>query len=570
MALQDIRILVAIDFGTTYSGFAYVHKENPENIETNHTWPGREGGFKTPTALLYDETYTEVTSWGDLALEEELDYDSDEICSRPVEMFKLHISDLTQDQKPWLPSQLNYEKAIKDYLTRMHILIKETLEKRWPGIEFPQQVGFVLTIPAEWPHHTTGIMRRCAYNAGLLTTLDSNNLEFTTEPEAAALYCLNVVKEHNLCPGDTFLVADCGGGTVDITSRKLLQDNRLSEITERVGDLCGSTFVDKEFLRWLGYKVGFDALEKLKSNNYKQMQHFIQHFFCLLVKFKFKGDPTKFKTIRLILHKYCPDLPQYVLGKYKQEMEEAGWIVRIDFDSVKEMFNPVVNRIIQLIKDQLKNTNEQCSAMFLVGGFSESPYLLNRVREAFMDQVPIIAVPALPIAAVVRGAVTYGLNAEIVHERVLKWTYGIEVCRSWVAGKDKKKRRTPDGFIFHFHPLAQRRTKVEVDKKFSGDFYPVRANQTRAVFKVYYTAKNSGIFCDDPGMRLLGTLYINIPDIHLGRNRPIEFSLTFAKIEIKVTAKNKRTDHMIIYYYCNGATTDKKNSLASCNTGYSK
>ena len=38
MALQDIRIFVAIDFGTTYSGFAYVHKENPENIETNHTW----------------------------------------------------------------------------------------------------------------------------------------------------------------------------------------------------------------------------------------------------------------------------------------------------------------------------------------------------------------------------------------------------------------------------------------------------------------------------------------------------------------------------------------------------
>ena len=31
MALQDIRILVAIDFGTTYSGFAYVHKEKDLN-----------------------------------------------------------------------------------------------------------------------------------------------------------------------------------------------------------------------------------------------------------------------------------------------------------------------------------------------------------------------------------------------------------------------------------------------------------------------------------------------------------------------------------------------------------
>jgi hypothetical protein len=114
--------------------------------------PGREGVFKTPTALLYNETYTQVKSWGDLALEEEPEYavDGSEECSRPIELFKLHISDLKDDQKPWLPSQLDYKKAIEDYLTQMQILIKSTLEKRWPKIIFPQQVGLILTIPAEW------------------------------------------------------------------------------------------------------------------------------------------------------------------------------------------------------------------------------------------------------------------------------------------------------------------------------------------------------------------------------------------------------------------------------------
>ena len=38
MALRDIRILVAIDFGTTYSGFAYVHKESPESVVVNYSW----------------------------------------------------------------------------------------------------------------------------------------------------------------------------------------------------------------------------------------------------------------------------------------------------------------------------------------------------------------------------------------------------------------------------------------------------------------------------------------------------------------------------------------------------
>lgn len=36
--IKDTRVLVAIDFGTTYSGFAYVHKDNPENVVVNDSW----------------------------------------------------------------------------------------------------------------------------------------------------------------------------------------------------------------------------------------------------------------------------------------------------------------------------------------------------------------------------------------------------------------------------------------------------------------------------------------------------------------------------------------------------
>jgi hypothetical protein len=114
--------------------------------------PGREGVSKIPTTLEYNETYTQVVIWGDLALYEKLDDTVDDLNkrSRPIELFKLHLSNLREDQKPWLPPQLNYRKAIVDYLTQMQIWIKSTLERRWPTISFPQQVGLILTIPAEW------------------------------------------------------------------------------------------------------------------------------------------------------------------------------------------------------------------------------------------------------------------------------------------------------------------------------------------------------------------------------------------------------------------------------------
>ena len=44
------------------------------------------------------------------------------------------------------------------------------------------------------------------------------------------------------------MIVDCGGGTVDLTTRKLLEDDQLGEVTERAGDFCGSTFIDKEFI----------------------------------------------------------------------------------------------------------------------------------------------------------------------------------------------------------------------------------------------------------------------------------------------------------------------------------
>ncbi|CAB4438808.1 unnamed protein product [Rhizophagus irregularis] len=186
------------------------------------------------------------------------------------------------------------------------------------------------------PPHTTKVMRECAYKAGLLASLNSQQLEFTTEPEAAALHCLSVIKEHNLQSN----VADCGGGTVDLTLRKLLPENKLSEITERVGDLCGSTFVDKEFLHWLGRKVGFQAIAKLKTDNYGQMQYLVQRFFCTRIKFKFSGDKKDYRTLKLNLQQFCPSFPQYVVDEIKEQMEEVGWILKVDYETVKAMFDP--------------------------------------------------------------------------------------------------------------------------------------------------------------------------------------------------------------------------------------
>ena len=103
------------------------------------------------------------------------------------------------------------------------------------------------------------------------------------------------------------MVVDCGGGTVDLTTRKLLQGDKLSEITERTGDFCGGTYVDREFLKFLSRKLGDSTINLLRENNYGQMQYMIQQF-CRQLKFEFTGNPNDSDSFEFDIEDICPIL----------------------------------------------------------------------------------------------------------------------------------------------------------------------------------------------------------------------------------------------------------------------
>ncbi|KAF0525480.1 actin-like ATPase domain-containing protein [Gigaspora margarita] len=473
---DDIRAVVAIDFGTTFSGFAHANKISPDEIEINTRWSGREGLPKTNTALLYDSSFKEVLKWGEPALlneQKKCRNSSKEFQPQNymIERFKLYLDD-SNSEKPWLPENFDYRKAITDYLKKLKGVIEETLDKRWPGLRM-SQVQFILCVPAEWGPHTKAIMRDCAYKAELLDASLYSHLEFTTEPEAAALHCISVIKEHRLREEDTFLVVDCGGGTVDLTMRTIQKGNRLKEETERTGDLCGSTFVDQEFIDFMGRVVGFTALQKFKTYAHGDLQRLVHRFFCQTVKLPFTGDLDKFEPIELDLERECPSLIQYITGSERTYLEENEWLIELDYDSVKKMFDPTIDKII----------------------------------------------------------------------KVLKWTYGVEIKVNFDGLNDPIRLRTNDNSIWKFDALATRGTHVNVNQTFSKEYIPINADQKFAIFRIFITKERNPKYIKDAGMQLLGSLKVNLSKIPFrGRDRPVEFSLTFGTMEIKAMAKNKLTN----------------------------
>src|SRR6266487_1470672 len=73
--------------------------------------------------------------------------------------------------------------------------------------EYPSKV--------EEAQHAT---RECAEAAGMGR---ADTLLMTSEPEAAAAYALKKIEPHNLKVGNSIVICDAGGGTVDLVTYRI-------------------------------------------------------------------------------------------------------------------------------------------------------------------------------------------------------------------------------------------------------------------------------------------------------------------------------------------------------------
>lgn len=86
-------------------------------------------------------------------------------------------------------------------------------------------------------------------------------LQIISEPEAAAIYALHAMDPHSIKVGDTFVLCDAGGGTVDLISYTVSGLKPILQVQEAAtgsGRICGSTFLNRIFQKFLEQKLGLN------------------------------------------------------------------------------------------------------------------------------------------------------------------------------------------------------------------------------------------------------------------------------------------------------------------------
>jgi hypothetical protein len=102
------------------------------------------------------------------------------------------------------------EKLVVDYLTALRKHTDYVLENTLLlGVVRSALKEYIITVPAMWSEKAKAKTLFCAAKAGMGS---EDRIHMIAEPEAAALFELNMRANLGLKIGDTFVVCDAGGG----------------------------------------------------------------------------------------------------------------------------------------------------------------------------------------------------------------------------------------------------------------------------------------------------------------------------------------------------------------------
>ncbi|XP_028312162.1 heat shock 70 kDa protein 12A-like [Gouania willdenowi] len=544
--------IIAIDFGTSYSGYAFSMTPRDKDINPHlQTW-GDEVALetpKTPTCILFDEQ-ERFLSFGYEAKVAYVRMRGEEAQNKFFfECFKMALYHKKLNSNLTIKAANGKTmKALKVFTEALRYLKDHALRtiNRTSGREFiASDFNWVLTVPAIWDPAAKQFMRKAATQAGIVTQGNETKLLIALEPEAASVWCKKLpaegfiaenqgeeTLEHSV--GTQYIVVDCGGGTVDITVHEVLDGGTVKELHKACGTDMGGQTVDRKFKELLQEIFCDDVWNEYERQYPGEVQ-------------KIMYDFTLFKKKDQDIEISCP----FNLGKLAQEVKDvekffervdgASWSdgsIQITKDKLRSFFTESLASISDSVKEILR-TGLNIDYILLVGGYAESEILHRHVIDQFGGQCKVRC-PLRAQEAIVKGAVMFGRNPELVASRKSAYTYGLAVRNRFDESKHRvdKKYTNNDGVWCDdiFWKLVALDEDVGWDETRDHTLRSTQSDSKDMKFSFYSTEKLNPQYVDEDGLDKIGSFVVDMPDTTQGLKRQVKLNIRFGFTEMTATA----------------------------------
>lgn len=424
------------------------------------------------------------------------------------------------------------------------------------------KIRWVLTVPALWREEHKMFMRKAAVEAGIINHQNSELLMLCLEPEGASIQCREDAEEmlkNQMTKNTVVLVLDCGGGTVDITVHKMTSEPSEAFLCEEVlpssgGCEWGSKYVDKYFEEFLKQFFGNELYEIYLKNALAHLE-IIKHFEMLKRKFLPEEDErsrlqlsylsenlTSTKLTELVNLHNKKSKPEFQIKKKGSSCIDLPPALMISF--FQPLFENIKSKVQQLLEQTKAKVGYNAKFIFMVGGFSESPYLKNEIKTRFETNEIKVLAPKRPQVSVIRGACMFGLNPRLITSRIAKKTYGINTLTTFDPERHPEQKKVViEGEAFCedvFDAFVKNNQSISIDEMHTKIYCPVRSRQTVMKIIFYCTDSTDVEFVDEEGVSQLGELSIDIGKAYQTvEDKTVKVTMMFGATHIYATATNK-------------------------------
>ena len=377
--------------------------------------------------------------------------------------------------------------------------------------------------------------------AGLCNPSRGNLLVIALEPECAALYVRRQRDEH---PNPALLatkyaVVDCGGGTVDIAYHSIERQDGdtiiVKELAPPSGGPYGGRLVDREFEKLLDKVFGASFFSKLREVDPCTWMKLMSDLERRKTRYAGNkaGEMIAF-DLDIAFSEACEKIKKKSAVQILKLCTVPGFGIQnrrmcISADLVKKWYEESIRRTAQCLNANLMKANLQdVSALYMVGNLPKSHYFLEGVRKE-VTSIPSenIIKPSDSHIAIVKGAVLYGFDPTIVHERVSAMSYGVECFEG--------ARSEHDSFYLEFIAAGESIKANEVREQ-------TVATREDGTVKIY-CAPDKVMSLKDPNCRELASIHIAMPD-DMKKRRKVHISMRFGGPEIYVVVTDDSTGNV--------------------------
>ena len=373
------------------------------------------------------------------------------------------------------------------------------------------------------------------------------------------MFCLKEIRKINISQPNKdevnhYLLADCGGGTVDIVAHKLTRKPNgevfIEEIHRVHGGPYGGFAVNDEFEKMLQkmFQLTTEELELIKR---KFAQKWTKLAATDFENAKYAVDPnnTYIPCTIALSSELCSGIKNLkhktvvkLVEEYKQhtlEWDEDNDELIIPYVTMKSLFLPIIAKIGTVIEDVLQKPEcKPINQMLLVGGFAGSHFLFEEFEKKFAPLKIMVKKSEDPWLAVVKGAILYTQH-NLIYSRKMTQSLGIETWDKFRPGVHQEIKKTViDGRELckhRFTKFVEVNESVKVSDVIDRTYYPVSNEVKESTIKIYGSQSNVE-YIDDCDCYLVGVITVDLPELETGVSREIRIVMQVSGTEITVSA----------------------------------